>query len=188
MDPQYHQTLQVNSINSNIPLIHEIVHANKTSPSLEMYRDKARHDDPKCQIRDDLLTFENRPEVAKDDETLITRLMQEIHDQKSTAHPGQCKTLKVMYDRYHWPGWRSDVIRDVKSCAVCQRLRNPRHIIPGLLQSLSISNRPWQHISMDFISLPKDCNGFDSAFVTVNRLSEKTVSILCHITDGKNVH
>lgn len=133
LDPRIYQSLNINSINSDIPLIHEIVHANQTSPSLETYRNKANTDDPKWQFKNNLLTFENRLEVAQDDETLKTRFIHDIHDQKSTAHPGQRKMLKHVHDWYHWSGWRSDVIRYVKDCTACQRAKNPRDKIPGLL-------------------------------------------------------
>jgi hypothetical protein len=45
---------------------------------------------------------------------------------------------------------------------------------------LLIPERPWQHLSIDFIELPEDHNGFDMVFVTVDRLSKRPVSVPCH--------
>ena len=58
----------------------------------------------------------------------------------------------------------------------------PRDKAPGLLQTLPIPTRPWQHISMDFKSFPKDKDGFDSILVIVDRLSKRPVSIPCYKT------
>ena len=43
------------------------------------------------------------------------------------------------------------------------------------------------HSVVDFRSFPRDGQGFDSAFVTVDRLSKRTVSIPCHSTIGSVV-
>ena len=43
----------------------------------------------------------------------------------------------------------------------------------GLLQPLSVSNRQWEFISMNFIvTLPRTQKGFDSVFVVVDKLTK----------------
>lgn len=51
---------------------------------------------------------------------------------------------------------------------------------PGLLHPLPIPARPYQHLTMDYTELPLDESGFDFAFVIMDRLSKKPLSIPCH--------
>ena len=46
--------------------------------------------------------------------------------------------------------------------------------------SLLIPDRPWQHLSMDFHSLPKDKAGYDAALIIVDCLSKRPITIPCH--------
>jgi hypothetical protein len=65
---------------------------------------------------------------------------------------------------------------------VCKR-KNIRHDkSPGLLQPLPILDRPWQHISIDFRSFPKDKKRFNTVLIIVDCLTKRHVSIPCHKT------
>ena len=71
-----------------------------------------------------------------------------------------------------------DVQAYVRSCLVCQLDKTKRNKTTRLLQPLPIPEKPWESISMDFISgFPKvsDCK---SIFVVVNRFSKYVVFIL----------
>ena len=54
--------------------------------------------------------------------------------------------------------------------------------MPGLLNPLPVPEWPWQHISMDFWTFPKDKQGYDAALVIVDWLSKYPISIPCHKT------
>jgi hypothetical protein len=117
-----------------------------------------------------------------DTDNLRTHIIHEAHDQVSTAHPGQNKTIKILRNRYYRPKM-SDYIRQyIRNCAACQRATVPRDKTPGLLQPLPIPERPWQHISMDFKSFPPDKAGHDIIFVVVDRLSKRSYSLPCSKT------
>lgn len=184
LDDKVKSDLELAPIDTEISVMDDIIQANRLHKSLEDKRQRAANGDSNWQLIDGLLTFKSRLEVPKENESLITKLLTEIHSQKSTAHPGRNKTVRLVSSRYHWPGWKADVDRFVRNCQACQRYKNPRDKIPGLLQSLPIADRPWQHLSMDFISLPKDKHNFDSALVVVDRFSKCPISIPCHKTDG----
>ena len=47
---------------------------------------------------------------------------------------------------------------------------------------LPVPKRPWQHVTMDFQSFPKDKNGYDLILVVVDWLSKRPYSIPCHKT------
>src|SRR5436190_12473560 len=54
--------------------------------------------------------------------------------------------------------------------------------MPGWLQPLPVPERPWQHITMDYQSQPRDSHGYDAVFVVIDRLSKQSFSIPCHKT------
>src|SRR5436190_8497618 len=54
--------------------------------------------------------------------------------------------------------------------------------MPGWLQPLLVPEHPWQHITMDYQSQPRDSHGYDTVFVVIDRLSKQSFSIPCHKT------
>jgi hypothetical protein len=52
----------------------------------------------------------------------------------------------------------------------------------GLLQLLLIPDQPWQHLSMDYHSFPKDKHGYNNILVIINRLSKQVVLLPCYKT------
>jgi hypothetical protein len=175
----------VNVAEGSHDLIDDILQANRTSADLELLRQKATDQDSAWTIRNGLLLFENRL-VLPDNDDLKIRLLSEVHNQISVAHPGQSKTLKLVHDRYYWPHLRTDVQRFVRNCQTCRRSHVPRDRPPGLLNPLPIPDRPWQHISVDFKEFPPDKSGQDMLIVFICRLSKRSISIPCYKnTDAK---
>ena len=65
-----------------------------------------------------------------------------------------------------------DVKLHVQCCEVCQRVKVSTSKPTGLLQPLSVLDKPWLDISMDFIEgLPKS-HGYEVIFVVVDRLTK----------------
>ncbi|CRL31343.1 RNA-directed DNA polymerase (reverse transcriptase) [Penicillium camemberti] len=160
-------------------VIERVKQANRQSTELEEFRQIAEGgSDPRWTLYEGLLLFDERLEVP-DEGDLRARLLDDIHRQPLTAHPGIEKLKKLVSSRYHWPGWATDVRRYVENCLVCKRTKAWRDRTPGLLHPLPIPERPWQHISMDFRSFPKDRHGYDTVFVVVDRLSKRPISIPC---------
>lgn len=162
-------------------IINRVLLANRQHQSLNDLRRKAQDGHQHWSMNQDLLLFDGRLMVP-DDGDLRARLLDEIHRQPSTAHPGRGKTKKLLRARYYWPTWRRDVERYVDNCLICKRTKEWRDRPPGLLQPLPVPDRPWQHITMDFRSFPKDRHGHDAAFVIVDRLSKRPISIPCNKT------
>lgn len=75
-----------------------------------------------------------------------------------------------------------DVREYVASCYQCQRNKVPRHKKYGLLQPLPIAPRPWDSLSMDFISQLPNSNGFDAILVVVDRFSKMSLFIKTYTT------
>jgi transposase InsO family protein len=67
----------------------------------------------------------------------------------------------------------NDVREYIKSCDLCQRIKASQQVPAGLLQPLPIPSRPWEQVSMDFITqLPKTKNGHDAIVVFVDTFSK----------------
>lgn len=166
-------------------LVDDILQANRTSAELELLRQRATDQNPGWTVRNGLLLFEDRL-VVPDDDDLKVRLLSEVHNQVSVAHPGQSKTLKLVHDRYYWPHLRTDVKRFVRNCQTCRRSHAPRDRPPGLLKPLPIPDRPWQHISVDFKEFPPAKSRHDMLIVFICRLGKRSISIPCYKnTDAK---
>lgn len=160
-------------------LVDRILRANRSDPTLESYRNKASGDDEDWTMKDGLVLFKGRLAIPEDNE-LKVKLVDEIHKQPSVAHPGKAKTKKLLKSRYYWLKMDDYIDRYVSNCHTCRRIHAPKDLPPGLLNPLPIPERPWQHISMDFRSFPKDKHGFDNVLVFVDRLTKRPISIPCH--------
>uniref|UniRef100_A0A803QVK0 Reverse transcriptase n=1 Tax=Cannabis sativa TaxID=3483 RepID=A0A803QVK0_CANSA len=67
---------------------------------------------------------------------------------------------------------REDVVDYTRTCLVCQQDKVERHKTPGLLEPLSVPSRPWESVSLDFISgLPKT-GDLNAILVIVDRFSK----------------
>ncbi|KAJ5413808.1 gag/polymerase/env polyprotein [Penicillium cosmopolitanum] len=171
-----------NTDNLTDNVVERVLSANKTHPSLDKYRIQAAdEDETQWTVENEQLLFEGRL-VVPDEGDLRARLLDEIHRQPMTAHPGSGKMLKLVGSRYYWVGWSADVKRYIDNCLTCKRTKVWHDKPPGLLQPLPIPDRPGQHHSMDFRSFEKDRHGYDAVLVFVDRLTKRPISIPCHKT------
>ena len=108
---------------------------------------------------------------------LRQELLKETHDTKWAGHLGEERTLALLVRSFHWPKMKEDVQAYVKTCHVCQVDKIERKKEAGLLQPLPIPEKPWQCVSMDFISGFPKVEGFGSVLVVVDRFSKYVVFI-----------
>jgi len=95
-----------------------------------------------CKERDGRLIYQDCIYVL-DHVLLRLRLLQDHHDPPIVGHPGHAKTLELLTRRYYWPSMRKDVDRYVQNCHVCCRTKSTCHAPYGVLQLLSVPERPW---------------------------------------------
>lgn len=129
---------------------------------------------------DQLLRYLNRVWVPHSMRAEIILL---FHDDLTAGHQGVSRTLARIAKNYFWEGMKRDIRKHVNTCVVCQTSK-PRHHRPyGELTALPIPQRPWQEISMDFITaLPEiECEKriFDSILVIVDRFTKYALYIPC---------
>lgn len=65
---------------------------------------------------------------------------------------------------------KDDVEAYVRTCLVCQQDKVEQQHPGGLLEPLPIPERPWESVSMDFISALPKSEGYGSIRVVVDRL------------------
>ncbi|GJP50303.1 hypothetical protein CLOM_g9434, partial [Closterium sp. NIES-68] len=110
-------------------------------------------------------------------------LIQEVHDSNLSGHFGVDKTLKALQRFYYWPDMVTDVQRYVAACPICQRMKSSHQRPTGLLQPLEPPQRPWQHVTMDFVTgLPAGPSGNDAVLVVVDRLTKMAHFAPCRTT------
>ena len=94
------------------------------------------------------------------------------------GHPSEERTLALLAKSHYWPKIGEDIQAYVKSCLVCQMDKTKRKKAAGLLQPLPVLERPWESISMDFVTGFPKVRDFKSIFVVVDRFSKYVVFIL----------
>jgi len=119
---------------------------------------------------------------VSDNANLRLWVLQYHYDHVLAGHLGQNKTLELIQKHYTWPNIHNDVQKFYKSCVTCMRSKPQHHRPYGSLQQLSIPERPWNSISMDFIEKLPSSSGFDTILVIVDCLSKQAIFIPTHDT------
>ncbi|KAL3686374.1 hypothetical protein R1sor_008948 [Riccia sorocarpa] len=126
---------------------------------------------PYITFRDGLLRFK-QSRIYVGHGKLRVMLLKEAHDVPLAGHKEAKGTLAKLAKQYFWPGMREDVDHFVKTCVVCQGNRVLYQKAQGLLRPLPIPSKPFESISMDFITSLPGSGGFDTVLVMVDRFSK----------------
>jgi len=129
------------------------------------------------KINGDTLLYNDRICIPND-KIIKGKIVKEGHDLLISGHMGIEKTYLNVSRNYYWPKMWNEIKKYVQSCDKCQRSKNSTQPVPGLLNSLEIPNRPWESISLDFIThLPLTKNKNDTLITVVDRFSKQLVLI-----------
>ncbi|KAF4306721.1 hypothetical protein GTA08_BOTSDO05973 [Botryosphaeria dothidea] len=139
----------------------------------------------------ELLALEDDPRIARDREgTLLFKgliyvparlrevLVKDIHEAPAHGHQGIDRTTERITRNFYFPGLRKTVQRIVSQCDLCIRSKAATHAPYGQLQPLEVPERPWQSVTLDFITkLPQSRDSLtgvkhDSVLVFVDRLTK----------------
>lgn len=100
-------------------------------------------------------------------------LFQECHETPTGGHLGRDKTLHTLSQHFYWKGMATFVAKQCRQCLSCQAAKIPTTPPSGLLQPLPVPHRPWEHITMDFITgLPKYQAKYDGIMTVVDRFTK----------------
>jgi len=122
-------------------------------------------------IEDEIVTHEGRIYIP-DSNTLKLKVAHQCHDAKVAGHFGRDKTLDLMKQNLYWPNMEEWVRNYVRTCDACQCNKTARHKKYGKLVPLEIPSRPWEQISMDFITDLPNVKGYNQYWVIVDRLTK----------------
>ncbi|KAK3545548.1 hypothetical protein QTP70_008157 [Hemibagrus guttatus] len=100
------------------------------------------------------------------------QVLQWVHEASSSSHPGILRSTQLTLHRFWWPSLRTDVERFVQSCYTCAQSRVSRQFTEGLLEPLPTPQRPWSHLSVDFLTDLPNSGGFTTVMVMVDRFSK----------------
>jgi hypothetical protein len=98
------------------------------------------------------------------------------------GHPGQAKTLELISRNYYWPHQRQYVSRYIDHCDICKRIKLVKYAPVGLLKPLQIPDRPWDSISMGFVTGLPPVDGCNAWWVILDRLTKMAHFIPCSET------
>jgi len=88
------------------------------------------------------------------------------------GHRGRWKTVELVTRNYWWPGLTEEVEKYVEGCDTCQRHKNRSEAPAGKLMPNAIPEKPWSHISADFITKLPLTQGYDAVLVVCDRFSK----------------
>ena len=75
---------------------------------------------------------------------------------------------------YWWPGVKRDVGKYIKRCDLCQRMKNRTEEVAEKLKLSEVPEKPWIHLTVDFITKLPIVAGKDAILVIYDRLSKMT--------------
>jgi hypothetical protein len=107
------------------------------------------------------------------------KMIWEAHYSRVAGHFGIKKTVAMLQKHFYWPKLRQEVSKYIRSCTACA-ISKPTTKKQGLYTPLPTPDRPWESISMDYMSgLPSTKQGNDCVFVVVDRFSKMAILVAC---------
>jgi len=117
-----------------------------------------------------------------DNDTLRLRILRDHHDTQAAGHPGQARTLELIRRNFYWTGQWKYIHRYVDYCYTSHCIKPIRHAPFGMLKPLELPHRPWDTMSMDFITALLMSNGKDALWVIIDWLTKMGHFVACHGT------
>ncbi|RMZ86289.1 hypothetical protein DV736_g6486, partial [Chaetothyriales sp. CBS 134916] len=107
---------------------------------------------------------------------LRDEILSQCHDDLLGGHFGVQKTTELVGRQFFWPGMHAEIVSYVDSCVICQRHKVKRHRPYGELASLPMPSKPWEEITLDFITdLPASSLKeyvYNAILIVVNRFTK----------------
>ena len=114
-------------------------------------------------------------------EPLKTRVLEHFHDNPKSGHFGATRLLELTSCDFYWPGMDNLTRKYVAGCQVYHRLKAPSHAKYGTNMPIDLPNRPWEGLTMDFITnLPEStASGYTGIAVIINQLTKYAIYLPC---------
>ncbi len=112
-------------------------------------------------------------------------LMQEMHDQLAFDHSKINRTIKLLQRSHRWSEINRDVKQYIRNCHTCRKVKATRDKYHELLNSLSVSDRSWTNITLDFVTELFDSRRYNAVLMIIDRLSKMHHYISCTIDENE---
>ena len=140
--------------------------------------DVSTADESQWRSIDGALTYERRIYMTA---ALRSRVTSHFHDNPESGHFRALKTAELVRRDFYCPGMESEIRNYVAGCELCHRIKAPRHARYELNMPLSSPSRPWEGLSMDFITNLREstASGYTGILVIVDRLTKIVIYLPC---------
>ena len=107
------------------------------------------------------------------------KMIWEAHYSRVAGHFWVEKTEAILQKYFYWPNLRQDIRKYIRSCTACT-IAKPSIKKQGLYTMFPTPSRPWESISMDYMSvLPYNNHNNDCVFVVIDRFSNMAIMADC---------
>ncbi len=132
------------------------------------------------KIIDDVLF---RKDLLWISENMHTKLLQEVHDQSSIFHFNNKWIINLVQRFYYWSDHRATIQWYIQNCHACQRSKVSRNNINELHHSLSISQKRWKDIAMNFITELLLSESYNVICTIICHIIKEHHYVFCHWED-----
>ena len=124
---------------------------------------------------DDLLYKSDNALILPKVDSIIQKVLFELHDSQLAGHQGINRTLSTAKQLFFWNGMTKDITDYIRSCPVCQQNKPSQQRPAGLLNPIESPPVNWHTVTMDFITqLPLTASKHDAILVVVDKFSKMT--------------
>ncbi len=180
--------VDVLSIESKANLYQRVQMINQTNKLCSEYRQAMNENKLKfhitklknCKIIDDVLFRKNLLWIS---ENMHTKLLQEVYDQSSIFHLDNKWIIDLVQRFYYWSDHWATIQWYIWNCHACQRSKVSRNSINELHHSLSISQKRWKDIAMNFITELSLSEDYNVICTIICHLIKERHYVFCHWKD-----
>ncbi len=165
----YQQVCMINQINEFCSKYRQAMNDNK----LKFHITKLKN----CKIIDDVLF---RKDLLWIFENMHTKLLQEVHDQSSIFHLNNKWIIDLVQHFYYWSDHQTTIQWYIWNCHACQWSKVSRNSINELHHSLSISQKCWKDIAMNFITELLLSEDYNVICIIICHLIKEYHYVFCH--------
>jgi len=97
------------------------------------------------------LTYEGRIYMPGDN-GLRSKVISHFNGNPESSHCGAVRTPELESRDFYWPSMDATIQKYVAGCDVCHRIMAPRHARHGINMLLPPPFRPWEGVTMDFVT------------------------------------
>ncbi len=173
------------AIESEVDLYQRVKNVNRTNELCNEYKQAISENKLKlhstelkhCEIVDDVLF---RKDLLWVSENMHTKLLKKIHDQSFISHSDNQRTINLVQRFYYWSDHRVIIRHYIWNYHVYQQSKTSKDSINELLHSLSISQKRWKNIAMNFITELSLSEDYNVICTIICWLIKKHHYVLCH--------